>query len=106
MAVWVTGHHIPKKLRNGWRQCCVAFFFMSIFSMKRFHACHIRGCGQSFHESRIEWYDDEADVQWYQPVHHVPTVHPAMSPDARCFRQPFSRAIAVLLAQAEALEQR
>lgn len=49
---------------------------------------------------------DEADAQWYQPVHHVPHVHTAMSPDARCFKQPFSRAVAVLLAQADALEQR
>ena len=41
----------------------------------------------------------QADTHWYQPVAHEADLHPAMSDQARCFRQPFSRAIAVLLAE-------
>ena len=46
--------------------------------------------------------DPEADAHWYQPVAHEPRLHPNMSDQARCFRQPFSRALATLLAQRDA----
>ena len=48
----------------------------------------------------------EADADWHQPVQHEPALHPSMSDQARCFRQPFSRAVAALLARSDALQRR
>ena len=47
----------------------------------------------------------QADAHWYQPVAHEPDLHPAMSDQARCFRQPFSRAVAALLAERDGVVQ-
>ena len=47
----------------------------------------------------------EADAGWYQPQSHWPDTHPMMTDIARCFRQPFSRALAALLAAVDASEQ-
>ena len=47
----------------------------------------------------------EADAGWHQPVAHWPDMRPLMSDLARCFRQPFSRALAALLAEVDGTVQ-
>ena len=47
----------------------------------------------------------EADADWHQPQSHWPDMHPLMSDQARCFRQPFSRSLAALLAEVDRIEQ-
>ena len=47
----------------------------------------------------------EGDAGWYQPVARWPDTHPLMSDLARGFRQPFSRALAALLAEVDGIVQ-
>ena len=47
----------------------------------------------------------EADADWYQPAAHWPDMRPLMSDLARCVRQPFSRALAALLAEVDGIAQ-
>ena len=47
----------------------------------------------------------EADADWRQPQSHWPDMRPLTSDQARCFRQPFSRAVAALLAEVDSMEQ-
>jgi len=47
----------------------------------------------------------EADAGCYQPAAHWPDMHPLMSDLARCVRQPFSRALAALLAEVDGTVQ-
>ena len=47
----------------------------------------------------------EADADWYQSVAREPDTRPLMSGLARCFRQPFSRALAALLAEVDGVVQ-
>ena len=47
----------------------------------------------------------EADADWYQPVARWPDTRPLMSDLARCVRQPFSRALAALLADVDGTVQ-
>ena len=47
----------------------------------------------------------EADADWYQPGAHEPDLHPLMSDLVRCFRQPFSRALAALFAEVDGVVQ-
>ena len=47
----------------------------------------------------------EGDAGWYQPVAHWPDTRPLMSDLARCVRQPFSRALAALLAEVDGTVQ-
>ena len=47
----------------------------------------------------------EGDAGWCQPAARWPDMHPLMSDLARCFRQPFSRALAALLAEVDGIVQ-
>ena len=47
----------------------------------------------------------QADADWRQPAAHEPDLRPLMSDLARCFRQPFSRALAALLAEVDGVVQ-
>ena len=47
----------------------------------------------------------EADADWRQPVARWPDMRPLMPDLARCFRQPFSRPLAALIAEVDRTEQ-
>jgi len=47
----------------------------------------------------------EGDAGWYQPAARWPDTRPLMSDLARCARQPFSRALAALLAEVDGIAQ-
>ena len=47
----------------------------------------------------------EGGAGWYQPVARWPDTRPLMSDLARCVRRPFSRALAVLLAEVDGTVQ-
>ena len=47
----------------------------------------------------------KADAGWRQPQSHWPDMFPLMSVEARCFRPPFSRSLAALLAEVDRMVQ-
>ena len=65
----------------------------------------VQTLSQTRRGSHVSYTMAQADAAWYQPVAHEPDLHVHMSDQARCFRQPFSVAIAALLARRDSRVQ-
>ena len=78
---------------------------MTVSNVPRMHACSA-DFPQARQEPPLSIHTmPQADARWYQPVAHEPGLRPAMSDQARCSRQAFSRAAAALLAERDGVVQ-